>query len=252
MISPNVAKSFITKIWMIMELTALLSFLFSVPASANGNDHTKDSLKKKSYLAKPKPIELKGRVMNKAGNAIVGASVIIAGTTNGTTTNEEGRFTLPVLAEGTVVLQISSVGFQTKTVKVSAQTEMNIILEEDIAGLSDVVVVGYSAQKKKDITGSVSVVDVKALNSIPTGSVAKALQGQVPGVTVISSGVPGGESNIFIRGVTSFGNTQPLVLVDGVQSRLDDINMNDIASMQVLKDAGAASIYGVRGSNGVI
>ena len=103
-----------------------------------------------------------------------------------------------------------------------------------------------------DITGSVAVVDVNAMKSIPTGSVEQALQGQAAGVTVISSGTPGGRNDIFIRGITSFGNSQPLVLVDGVQGSLTDLNINDIASIQVLKDAGAASIYGVRGSNGVI
>src|SRR5680860_84789 len=105
---------------------------------------------------------------------------------------------------------------------------------------------------KDSVSTTVAVVDTESLNSFPTGSVSQALQGQVSGVTVISSGVPGGRSNIFIRGITSFGDTQPLVLVDGVQGSLDDLNMNDIESMQVLKDAGAAAIYGVRGSNGVI
>src|SRR5690606_27128196 len=118
--------------------------------------------------------------------------------------------------------------------------------------LEEVVVTGYSSQRKKDITGSVAVVDMKGLKSVPSGSAMQALQGQASGVNVISSGVPGAASKILIRGVSSFGNTQPLVLVGGVQTDLNNISADDIESIQVLKDAGAAAIYGVRGSNGVI
>ena len=114
------------------------------------------------------------------------------------------------------------------------------------------MVTGYTSQKKKDITGSVSVVNVKAMKAVPSGSSEQLLQGQASGVSVITSGAPGGPSNIFIRGISSFGNSDPLVIVDGVQASMHDINVNDIESVQVLKDAGAASQYGVRGSNGVI
>lgn len=200
----------------------------------------------------PLPVEIHGTVTNQQGEPLQNVSVMISGTTIGTTTNSDGRFSLNAPDDKNIVLEISSVGFQTKSVSVGKQKEINVVLELEVSGLSDVVVVGYSTQKKKDITGSVAVVDVNSMNSIPTGSASKALQGQASGVTVIGSGVPGGQSSIFIRGVTSFGNTQPLVLVDGVEGSLDDINMNDIASIQVLKDAGAAAIYGVRGSNGVI
>jgi len=120
--------------------------------------------------------------------------------------------------------------------------------------LNEIVVTGYSAQKKKDITGAVSVVDVKSLKSIPGGNTEALLQGQASGVTVINSGTPGGGSNVRIRGITSFGNSDPLVIIDGVQipNGLHDLSVNDIESIQVLKDAGAAAIYGVRGSNGVV
>lgn len=244
------------KTWRTITLIVTLSFLFPSPQFANEKDQQVNrSSFNASYINRitnDAAVEIRGTVLDKAGKPVVGASILVVGSSAATATNDDGKFTIATTLQGAIVLQVSSVGFQTKTVNVGSQTEITITLEEDVLGLSDVVVVGYSAQKKKDITGSVAVVNVAALTSIPTGSASKALQGQAPGVTVISSGVPGGESNIFIRGVTSFGNTQPLVLVDGVQSRLDDINMNDIASMQVLKDAGAASIYGVRGSNGVI
>ena len=136
--------------------------------------------------------------------------------------------------------------------EVNNRTSISIILIADKMKLDEVVVTGYSNQKKKDITGSVAVVDMRSIKSIPAGSAMQALQGQASGVNVVSSGVPGASSTILIRGVTSFGNTQPLVLVDGVQTDMNTINTDDIESIQVLKDAGAAAIYGVRGSNGVI
>ena len=182
---------------------------------------------------------------------IAGASVLIKGnTTNGAITGADGTFRLTVGSNA--VLVISYIGYQAQEVNVGSQTTFNISLVPSTTTLGEVVVTGYSAERKKDITGSVSVVDVKALKSIPSGSAVQALQGQAAGVNVISSGAPGSPSNIFVRGITSFGNTQPLVLVDGVQAELNDVSSDDVESIQVLKDAGAAAIYGVRGSNGVI
>jgi TonB-dependent SusC/RagA subfamily outer membrane receptor len=182
---------------------------------------------------------------------IIGAVVKVKGnSTDGTITNVDGVFSLS--ANGNAVLVISSIGYQTKEVTVGNQTNLTVTLTPSINALSELVVTGYSSQKKKDIIGSVSVVDMKATKSIPAGSAVHALQGQAPGVNIISSGAPGSSSNIFIRGVSSFGDTQPLVLVDGIQAQLNDVSADDIESIQVLKDAGAAAIYGVRGSNGVI
>ncbi len=182
---------------------------------------------------------------------IAGASVLIKGnTTNGAITAADGTFKLSVGPNA--VLVISYIGYQLQEIPVGNQTTFNISLTPSATTLGEVVVTGYSSERKKDITGSVSVVDVKALKSIPAGSAVQALQGQAAGVTVLSSGAPGSPSNIFVRGITSFGNTQPLVLVDGVQAELNDVSADDVESIQVLKDAGAAAIYGVRGSNGVI
>lgn len=200
----------------------------------------------------PPPVEIKGNVVNMKGEPLQNVSIVVAGTKIGTTTNSSGLFTLSVSDNNNIVLEISTVGYQPKSLHIGNQTEISVKLEELYAGLNEVVVTGYSTQRKKDITGSVAVVDMKAFKSIPTGSASQALQGQASGVNVISSGVPGGRNDIFIRGVTSFGNTQPLVIIDGVQGNWNDLNINDVESMQVLKDAGAASIYGVRGSNGVI
>ncbi len=114
------------------------------------------------------------------------------------------------------------------------------------------VVTGYTSQRKKDITGAVAVVSVSNMKSVPGGNTAALLQGQASGVTVFNSGVPGAATKVQIRGITSVGSTDPLIIVDGTPGGLQDLNVNDIESIQVLKDAGAASIYGVRGSNGVI
>jgi TonB-linked SusC/RagA family outer membrane protein len=182
---------------------------------------------------------------------IAGASVLIKGnTTNGAITAADGTFKLSVRPNA--VLVVSYIGYQLQEIPVGNQTTFTISLTPSATTLGEVVVTGYSSERKKDITGSVSVVDVKALKSIPAGSAVQALQGQAAGVTVLSSGAPGSPSNIFVRGITSFGNTQPLVLVDGVQAELNDVSADDVESIQVLKDAGAAAIYGVRGSNGVI
>ncbi|MEO7982712.1 MAG: TonB-dependent receptor [Bacteroidota bacterium] len=196
-------------------------------------------------------IEIKGNVKDDTGKPLEGATILVRGTNDGTKSDANGNFSIN--AEPNSTLIISYVGFETTEVKVGNRSAILVQLKFSLANAGEqIVVVGYGTQKKKDITGSVTVVDMKALKSIPAGSAEQALQGQASGVNIISSGVPGAQSNIFIRGVTSFGNTQPLVIVDGVQAELNDINTEDIESMQVLKDAGAASIYGVRGSNGVI
>lgn len=184
------------------------------------------------------------------GKPVSGASVNIKGTTTGTITGDDGMFYINSKPNDIVI--ISYLGYQTKEITIGSQSDYTIVLTKAVNSLNEVVVTGYSSQRKKDITGSVAVVDMKAMKSVPAGAAAQALQGQASGVNVVSSGVPGGQSNILIRGVSSFGNTQPLIMIDGIQGDLNNIASDDIESIQVLKDAGAASIYGVRGSNGVI
>ncbi|WP_083421748.1 SusC/RagA family TonB-linked outer membrane protein [Arsenicibacter rosenii] len=195
---------------------------------------------------------IKGKVIaSDDQQPIAGAAILLKGnTTNGTTTGADGTFTINASPGATLI--VSYIGYVTQEFPIGNQTNLSIVLTPSVTSLSEVVITGYSSERKKDITGSVSIVDMKALKSIPAGSAVQALQGQAAGVNVISSGAPGSPSNIFIRGISSFGNAQPLVLVDGVQAELNDVSADDIESMQVLKDAGAASIYGVRGSNGVI
>jgi TonB-dependent starch-binding outer membrane protein SusC len=192
-----------------------------------------------------------GTVTNAKDNQpINGASVLVKGTNVGAATSATGTFTINV-PSGKNILVISSVGFDDMEVNVSSQTSITVSLKEKTSSLDEIVVTGYTAQKKKEITGAVAVVNVKELKQSPVGTGEEALQGRASGVTVITSGQPGAASDIRIRGVTAFGNNAPLVIIDGVQGNLHDINSADIESLQVLKDA-SASIYGVRGSNGVI
>lgn len=177
-------------------------------------------------------------------------SVTVKGTQVATATSPTGDFSINVPA-GKKVLVFTSGGYEEVEYTIGAAGVVAISLKDRVSELNEVVVTGYTAQKKKDITGAVSVVNVKDLKQMPVGTGEEALQGRAAGVTVISSGQPGAASDIRIRGITAFGNNAPLVLIDGVQAGLHDINSAEIESIQVLKDASAA-IYGVRGSNGVI
>lgn len=195
-----------------------------------------------------------GRVTNQADGApIIGASVEVKGTQIGTLTDDNGAFSLQVPSEKSTLV-ISYVGFQNQETSVSGKTALgNIALVAGANTLNEIVVTGYTSQLKKDITGAVTVVNVEQMNKQPTGQLANKLQGQASGVSVIGSGQPGEEPQIRIRGINTFGNNTPLFIIDGVPTQnISDINPNDVASIQVLKDAGAASIYGSRASNGVI
>ena len=195
--------------------------------------------------------KIAGNVTNaKDKQPVAFATVTVKGTNIATSTSATGDFVITVPA-GRNILVISSIGFDDVEVDVSSKSAVAVSMKEKTSSLDEIVVTGYTAQKKKDITGAVAVVNVKELKQSPVGTGEEALQGRASGVTVITSGQPGGASDIRIRGVTAFGNNAPLIIVDGVQGQLHDINSADIESLQVLKDA-SASIYGVRGSNGVI
>jgi TonB-linked SusC/RagA family outer membrane protein len=181
---------------------------------------------------------------------VVGATVRIKGTTTGTQTDVNGQFTLSV-ASGNVLV-ISYLGYTTQEVTVGASDNITVTLQAGNNALNEVVVTGYTSQRKKDITGAVAVVDVANFKSVPGGQAAALLQGQAAGVTVINNGQPGGGSSVRVRGITSIGNSSPLYVIDGVQGDFNNVNANDIESIQVLKDAGSAAIYGVQGSNGVV
>jgi TonB-dependent starch-binding outer membrane protein SusC len=192
-----------------------------------------------------------GKVTNKANQPIAGATVEVKGSNTVAITNAEGAFSINAASDKSILV-FTVVGFETIEQTVGGKTSFNVSMTETTNQLNEILVTGYSAQRKKDITGSVSVVNVKDLKAIPAGSPEQMLQGRASGLNVITNGQPGTGSNIRIRGITNFGNVDPLVIVDGVQGSLTNLNATDIESIQVLKDAGAASIYGVRGSNGVI
>lgn len=196
--------------------------------------------------------EISGMVTDVSKQPLFGANIIEKGTSNGTQTDFDGKFVLNV-SNKNAILVVSYIGFVTQEIDVNDQSEINVALLEDSSQLDEVVVVGYGTQRKSDLTGSISVVDIGEAKKTITYDVAKMLQGRVPGVTVQSSGEPGGFVNIKIRGITSFSNNNPLFVIDGVI--IDDpydFAPGEIESMQVLKDASSAAIYGVRGANGVV
>jgi len=193
-----------------------------------------------------------GRVLSNADKQpVVGATVQVKGGKSATLTGSDGSFTI-TSSQKVSTLVITIVGYESKQVPVNGSSVGEIMLSTSTTSLDDVIVTGYTAQKKKDITGAVTVVNVNNMKSIPGGNTEQLLQGQAAGVTVIGSGAPGGGINIFVRGVTTPGNTSPLVVIDGVYGDLSNMNVNDIESVQVLKDAGSTAIYGIQGANGVI
>jgi len=238
------------------QLTTILDYCFENQAlSYTINNETvlvkRKLLPAKTHKGAKEDIDLIGKVTDKEGNPLSGASIVIKGLfAKGANTDAEGKFRLTVPNDGIIV--VSYMGYSTKEVIVGGQTTVLVVLESGESLLEEVVVTGYSAQTKKEITGSVAIVNVNEMKQVPAGSPEQMLQGRASGLTVTTSGSPGSGSNIRIRGITSFGDNNPLVIIDGVQGDLKDINANDIESVQVLKDAGAAAIYGVRGSNGVI
>lgn len=198
-------------------------------------------------------ITVTGTVVDGTGETIIGASVMEVGTTNGTVTDFDGNFKLQVKNENAQI-RISYIGFTTKTVKVSSKP-MQITIDEDNKTLTEVVVVGYGAQKKESVIGAISQVSSKDLLSTPTANVTQAIAGKIPGVvTTQTSGAPGmDDASINIRGRATFaGDGSPLVMVDGVERAFSQVAPDDIESISVLKDASATAVYGVRGANGVI
>ena len=204
-----------------------------------------------SATAAAQQIDVGGTVKDNNGETIIGATVMEEGTKNATVTDFDGNFRLKT-PQG-AKLKISYIGY--KTVTVTAAPHLDIVLEEDNAELDELVVTGYTTQRKADLTGSVAVVSTKDLMTSPDPDPMRALQGRVPGMTVTGNGSPIGTGTVRIRGVGSINSSQdPLFIIDGVPTTasLNSLNTNDIESMQVLKDAASASIYGSRAANGVI
>lgn len=193
-----------------------------------------------------------GRVTSlEDGAPLPGVNIIVKGTSVGTTTDVNGSYTIS--ADQGATLVISFIGYATQEITVDTEPTTDIALKTEVTSLSEVVVVGYTTQRKKDLTGAVSIVNTEQMQQLPAAQLTVQMQGRASGVTILGSGQPGEAPQIRIRGLNTFGNNAPLYVVDGVPTQnINDINPNDVSSMQVLKDAGSASIYGSRAANGVI
>ena len=206
-----------------------------------------------SFSAFAQNRKVTGKITDKpSGQGIPGASVIIKGSTVGTTTNANGEFSVAV-KDDNAILMVSSVGFQSQEIKVGSQSDIRLTLAEDVANLSEVIVTGYGTQSKRDITGAVATIQAKDLQSIPATTFAQMMQGRASGLSVVNDATPGGEATVRIRGFGTIGNNDPLYVIDGVPTESQgNLNPMDIESIQILKDASSASIYGSRAANGVV
>ncbi|QMU27536.1 SusC/RagA family TonB-linked outer membrane protein [Adhaeribacter radiodurans] len=196
---------------------------------------------------------ISGRVSSGTGDPLPGVTVLLKGTSTGATTAPDGAYTLTV-PESAGTLVFSFIGFATQEKAFTGPGSINITLLEDTKALQEVVVTGYTAQSKKDITGAVATIDAKQLLATPSTNLGQAMQGKVAGVTVGNENSPGGGVMVRIRGFGTINDNSPLYVIDGVPTKgnLNTLNLNDIESMQILKDASAASIYGSRAGNGVV
>lgn len=198
-------------------------------------------------------ITVTGTVLSGEDNSgLPGVNIIVKGTTVGTVTDIEGNYTVEVPDENSVLV-FSSVGFIAEEVVVGTKTVIDLTLSPDVTALSEIVVVGYGTQKRAEVTGAISSISSDVITEVPITSAEQALQGRAAGVNVISNGQPGSSPVIRIRGLGTVNDNEPLIVVDGiVGARLEDINPNDIQSMEVLKDASTTAIYGALGANGVV
>lgn len=212
-------------------------------------DNDKDSIKKAQQ-----PISVSGNVKDSSGLPLPGVTIVVKGMTTGTITDFEGNYLLSDIGRD-ATLVFSFVGMETQEIQVDNQTSINISMKEAAIGIGEVVAVGYGVQKVANLTGAVTTITNEALENRAANNVSNLLAGVGSGVTVVNTGgQPGNDgSSISIRGKTTFGGSnEPLIIVDGIEATLDNIDPNDIEGMSVLKDASASAIYGVRGGNGVI
>ena len=233
----------------IISMLLCATALFGVPQRTMARDVVQELAQSQQTV--------NGTIKDANGEPIIGASVMIEGTSNGTITDFDGKFSLKVPQGAT--LKVSYVGYVTKTVKVGNKPTIAVVLEEDATALNELVVVGYGVQKKSDVTGSVTSVNKDRLSKLPVTNVLQAVQGSAAGITIQqASAIPGAAPTALVRGQNSINaETGPYIVVDGVPisksgGTLNDINPGDIESMEILKDASATAIYGMNGANGVI
>ncbi len=227
----------------------LLGLLAFAPATYAEGTGKADQL----IITQPGNITVKGKIVDEKGESVPGASIKQKDTTIGVITDINGNFTLAVPSDATLI--VSFIGYKGVEVNIGGKTELgNIILISDTKELDQVVVVGYGTQRKVDLTGSVAIVNTEEMKKVSHSNISTMLEGKVAGVQITSDGQPGADPIVRIRGIGSFGSTAPLYVVDGVPmgTTIRDFSPNDIESLQVLKDASAAAIYGSRAANGVV
>lgn len=197
--------------------------------------------------------KITGIVYDDIGETVIGATVTIKGISTGTVTDYDGRFAIDVDGDDATIV-VSYVGYEPQEVSTKGKSELIITLSEDSQLLDELVVVGYGIMRKKDLTGSLTSVDSKAMRDKPVANIGEALQGHASGVQIVNSGAPGSNVSIRIRGLGSINNSDPLIVIDGIPTdlALNAINQNDVESVDILKDASATAIYGSRGANGVV
>jgi TonB-dependent starch-binding outer membrane protein SusC len=207
----------------------------------------------RNFLSIPVAVTVSGQVLDETGKGMPGVNIIEKGTTNGTSTDVDGKYTLSVSGPD-ATLVFTFIGYETLEMAVASQTSIDVTMKPDVSTLSEVVVIGYGTQKRASVTGAVSSVNQKEVAALPVPSVAQALQGRVAGVNVTNQGAPGAAPIVRIRGFGSItGSSEPLYVIDGIPSDgLRNIDAKDIESVDVLKDAASAAIYGSRAANGVI
>lgn len=184
---------------------------------------------------------------------MIGLTVLVKGTTNGTVTDLDGNYMLNNVAKDATIV-FSMIGYKTQEIKVNGRTVINVVMSDDTQALDEVVVIGYGAVKKSDLTSSIAAIKGDELKTLSSGNAMTSLQGKINGVQIAGGGSPGATPRVIIRGVTTVNGSNPLYVVDGmpVGDNINFLDQNDIETMQVLKDASAAAIYGTRGSNGVV
>ena len=228
-----------------MKLITMLLLIGTIQLSATGSGVvSSDDLQK---------IVVSGRVTDLTGSGLPGVNVVEKGTVNGALTNVDGGFTLTVASSASIIT-FSFVGYTTQEITVANQTTINVVLAEAVSTLEEIVVVGYTTQIRKNLSGSISTVQADALKvAAPSTSAMSRLQGQASGVTIVSANRPGGDAVVRIRGIGTINDPNPLYVIDGVPAGPgNNLSSDDIESITILKDAASAAIYGTRGANGVI
>ena len=231
--------SFQTMLKVVMKLFTMLLLLGTVQVYASGSPGSDD----------PQQLQVTGRVTDASGAALPGVNILEKGTLNGAISGVDGNFTITA-ASSNSVLSFSFIGYVTQEITVGNQTTINVVLEEQVSALDEIVVVGYSTQARKSLTGAVATVNADALAEATSTNAMQRLQGKVAGVTILNQHTPGAGSTIRIRGMTTINDSNPLYVVDGVPG--GSYSPNDIENITILKDAAAQSIYGARAANGVV